>query len=52
MDTELKIKSNVIWCDASDVTRLDNASFLSEPDTWDTYEEFFTELIETEEEDN
>jgi hypothetical protein len=49
MDTKAKNKSSVIWCDATDVIRLDDTSFISTPETWDTYSEFFATLLEDEE---
>ncbi|MCB2362395.1 SMI1/KNR4 family protein [Clostridium estertheticum] len=48
MDTENT--PSIIWCDAMDVSRLDDNSFISKTDKWNTYLEFFIELLEEEEE--
>jgi len=42
---------SVIWCDAVEVSKLDDKSFLSKPDEWNTYAEFFAQLLEDEEEE-
>ena len=49
MDTE-NIPA-VIWCDATDAERLHNMSFISVPQTWDTYLEYFAGLLEDEEQE-
>ncbi len=49
MDTE-NVPS-IIWCDATDAERINNMSFVSSPQTWSTYLEFFTKLIEDEEDE-
>lgn len=50
MDTE-NIPS-IIWCDAIEVTKLNDKSFISKPDEWDSYSDYFAQLIEDEEEEN
>ena len=42
---------SIIWCDAVEVLKLDDKSFLSEPDQWDTFTEFFIQLLEDEEDE-
>ena len=49
MDTENT--PSIIWCDATEVSKLDVKSFVSKPDEWNTYAEFFAYLIEDEEEE-
>lgn len=49
MDTE-NIPS-IIWCDATDAERIRDMSFAIEPQTWGTYKQFFTKLLEDEEEE-
>lgn len=49
MDTEKT--PSVIWCDATDAERISNMSFITEPQTWDCYLEFFTKLLEDEEDE-
>ena len=49
MDTENT--PSIIWCDATEVSKLDAKSFISKPDEWNTYAEFFEYLIEDEEEE-
>lgn len=44
-------KPAVIWLDAIDVTRLETASFLSPPDSWQSYADFFSTLLDDEEEE-
>lgn len=41
----------VLWCDSNEVDKLHDLSFVTPPDTWDTFSEFFLELIEQEEEE-
>lgn len=41
----------VIWCDATDVERIGTMSFISPPDIWKTFFDFFTKLVEDEEEE-
>lgn len=48
MDT--KNIPSVIWCDAVEVTKLNDKSFISKPDEWDSYTDYFAQLIEDEEE--
>jgi len=50
MDTE-NIPA-VIWCDATDAERLHNGSFISVPQIWDTYLEYFEGLLEDEEQES
>lgn len=49
MDTENT--PSIIWCDATDAERIADMSFISEPETWDNYLEFFQKLLEDEEEE-
>ncbi|MEO3943821.1 SMI1/KNR4 family protein [Gorillibacterium sp. CAU 1737] len=42
---------SVIWCDATDAERIQTKSFISPPDTWNTYTDFFAALVENEEEE-
>jgi len=49
MDTQ-SIPS-IIWCDAAEVFRLKNKAFISKPDEWNTYTEYFTHLLKDEEEE-
>jgi len=49
MDTENS--SSVIWCDAIDAERLEDKVFNSPPKIWNTYAEFFENLLEEEEEE-
>lgn len=39
----------VIWCDAIDVSRLENLQGMHDPQTWASYAEFFGFLLDTEE---
>ena len=39
----------VIWFDAVEVSKLDDKTFLSKPNEWNTYTEFFAHLLEDEE---
>jgi hypothetical protein len=41
----------VIWCDATDVERIGTMSFISKPDIWKTFFDFFTKLVEDEEQE-
>jgi hypothetical protein len=50
MDT--KNIPSIIWCDAVEVTKLNNKSFISKPDEWDSYTDYFAQLIDDEEEEN
>ena len=36
---------SIIWCDAVEVSKLDNKSFISKPDEWNTYLDFFAQLL-------
>jgi len=49
MDTQ-SIPS-IIWCDAVEVSKLKNKTFISKPDEWNTYTEFFSQLLKDEEEE-
>jgi len=49
MDTENT--PSIIWCDATEVSKLDVKTFISKSDEWNTYAEFFAYLIEGEEEE-
>ncbi|WP_156395561.1 SMI1/KNR4 family protein [Paenibacillus sp. Root52] len=49
MDTQNN--PSIIWCDATDVERIVTMSFISPPDTWKTFFDFFTKLVEDEEEE-
>lgn len=40
----------IIWLDAIEVSKLENKSFEVQPDEWATYLEYFSELLEEEEE--
>lgn len=48
MDT--KNIPSIIWCDAVEITKLNDKSFISEPDEWYSYSDYFAQLIEVEEE--
>lgn len=41
----------VIWCDAVDVSRLSTLQNMHDPQTWNSYLEFFEFLLDTEEEE-
>ena len=49
MDT--KNTPSIIWCDATDAERIADMSFALEPQTWNNYVDFFTKLLEDEEEE-
>jgi hypothetical protein len=42
---------SIIWCDAVEASKLDNRSFASKPDEWNTFTEFFAQMLEDEEEE-
>lgn len=42
---------SIIWLDAIEVSKLENKSFEVQPDEWATYLEYFSELLEEEEEE-
>ena len=44
--------SNIFWIDATDAENLQSGSFESSPDTWETFADFFAELLTQEENDN
>jgi len=50
MDTQST--PSIIWLDAVEVNKLDSRSFLSEPDEWSTYADFFAQLLNDEEAGN
>lgn len=39
----------VIWFDALDISRIEEKSFITKPDEWDSYADYFEELLEEEE---
>ena len=41
---------NVIWCDAVEAKNLNSMNFVNQPNTWESYSDFFEYMI-TEEED-
>lgn len=49
MDTENT--PSIIWCDAVEATKLNDKSFISKPNEWNSYTEYFAQLIEDEEDD-
>lgn len=49
MDT--KDTPSIIWCDAVEASRLGSKSFVSKPDEWSSYMEYFSQLLEDEEEE-
>ncbi|WP_199884117.1 SMI1/KNR4 family protein [Anaerosinus massiliensis] len=42
----------IIWCDAVEVRKLNDKSFITKPNEWNSYTEYFAQLIEDEEDDN
>lgn len=42
-------KPSIIWCDATDVYNLNTKSYIRNPDTWESYSDFFGELVSDEE---
>ena len=44
MDTENI--SSIIWCDLVEADKLENKSFITKPDEWNSYSEYFDQLIE------
>lgn len=42
---------SVIWCDATDTKRISTMAFISPPTVWETFFDFFTKLVEDEEEE-
>ncbi|WBW96119.1 SMI1/KNR4 family protein [Oceanirhabdus sp. W0125-5] len=49
MDTEHT--PSIIWCDAVEASKLGTKSFISIPDEWSSYMEYFSQLLEDEEEE-
>ncbi|WP_045521070.1 SMI1/KNR4 family protein [Neobacillus niacini] len=48
---DIEKKPSVLWCDSNDVQRIHNHSFVSSPDYWDTFSDFFlSRTIDDEEE--
>lgn len=43
---------SIIWCDAVEVRKLNDKSFISKADEWNNYAEYFAQLIEDEEENS
>ena len=41
----------VIWCDAVDAININSASYNNQPDTWESYSEFFSYLLSEEEDE-
>jgi hypothetical protein len=41
----------VLWIDATEITEISIMSFESTPDVWDSFEDFFNELLQQEEQD-
>jgi hypothetical protein len=41
----------IIWCDAIESDKIATSTFITPPETWNHYYDFFLELIENEEED-
>ena len=48
MDTE-NIPS-IIWLDSVEITKLDEQDFISNPDVWKSFSDFFSYLLDEEEE--
>ena len=46
-----KGKPTVIWCDAVEAKNINSGSFSNEPDTWESYGEFFEYLLGEEEDE-
>ena len=42
---------SIIWCDAVEVSKLKNKTFISKPDEWNTYTDYFAQLLKDEEEE-
>ncbi len=42
--------SEVIWCDAVEAKNLNSYNFMNAPDIWDSYMEFFSHLLDEDEE--
>ena len=49
MDTENS--PSIIWCDAVEVDKLGRNEFIAQPDEWESYLDYFTQLVEDEEDE-
>ncbi|MEK4424999.1 SMI1/KNR4 family protein [Solibacillus sp. FSL K6-1523] len=49
MDTENK--PSIIWIDSIEITKLDEQDFISKPDVWNDFSDFFSFLLDEEEEE-
>ena len=49
MDTENT--PSVIWCDATDAERISTLDFVTEPQKWNTYLDFFNTMLDDEEDE-
>ena len=50
MDTENK--PSILWIDSIEITKLEKQDFISKPDIWDDFSDFFEYLLDEEEERN
>ncbi|MTI95553.1 MAG: SMI1/KNR4 family protein [Firmicutes bacterium] len=46
LDTENQ--PSIIWCDAVEVSRLKDMRFISKPDVWNSFSDFFAKLLKDE----
>lgn len=46
---DVESKPSVIWCDSADIYNLESKSYIRDPDTWENYSDFFSELLSDEE---
>ncbi|MFJ7839581.1 SMI1/KNR4 family protein [Lysinibacillus sphaericus] len=49
MDTEKK--PSIMWLDSVEVTKLEKQNFISKPDVWEDFSDFFSYLLDEEEEE-
>mgnify|MGYP003436924492 CR=1 FL=1 len=49
MDTENK--PSILWIDSIEITKLEEQDFISKPDIWDDFSDFFEYLLDDEEEE-
>ncbi|QPQ33323.1 SMI1/KNR4 family protein [Lysinibacillus sp. JNUCC 51] len=49
MDTENK--PSIIWLDSVEITKLEEQDFISEPDVWENFSDFFNHILDDEEEE-
>ncbi|WBF54548.1 hypothetical protein HXV90_01085 [Lysinibacillus sp. JK80] len=49
MDTEKK--PSIMWLDSVEVTKLEMQDFISKPDVWEYFSDFFNYLLDEEEEE-